>query len=81
MPLCPDFAVELLSVSDKLEKTQAKMQEYLDNGMVFSWLINPAQQQVEIYRQGKSIEVLNVPNSLSGEDILPDFILDLQPIW
>ena len=81
LPLCPDFAVELLSPSDKLEKTQAKMQEYLDNGMVLGWLIHSSQQQVEIYCQGKSIEVLNAPNSLSGEDILPNFILDLQPIW
>ena len=57
------------------------MQEYLDNGMGLGWLINRQQQQVEIYRQGKNIEVLNASNSLSGEDILPGFILDLQPIW
>lgn len=81
LPLCPDFAIELLSPSDKLIKTQEKMQEYLDNGMGLGWLINRQQQQVEIYRQGKNIEVLNASNSLSGEDILPGFILDLQPIW
>ena len=81
LPLCPDFAIELLSPSDNLIKTQEKMQEYLDNGMVLGWLINPSQQQVEIYRQGKQVEVLNAPNSLSGESVLPGFVLDLQPIW
>ncbi len=81
LPLCPDFAIELLSPSDNLEKTQAKMQEYLANGMVLGWLINPMQQQVAIYRQGNKVEVLNAPNSLSGESILSGFILDLQPIW
>ena len=81
LPLCPDFAVELLSPSDNLAKTQAKMQEYLDNGTILGWLINPTQQQVEIYRQGKTTEILDQPNSLSGENVLSGFVLDLQPIW
>ena len=81
LPLCPDFAVELLSPSDKLEKTQDKMQEYLDNGMVLGWLINLGQKQVEIYCQGNQVEILNAPNSLSGETVLSGFVLDLQPIW
>ena len=81
LPLCPDFAVELLSPSDNLARTQAKMQEYLDNGMVLGWLINPVQQQVEIYRQNQQIEILNTLNSLSGENVLLGFVLDLQPIW
>lgn len=81
LPLCPDFAVELLSPSDQLIKTQEKMQEYLDNGMVLGWLINRQQQQVEIYRLGKKVENLSAPNSLSGENVLPGFVLDLQPIW
>ncbi len=81
LPLCPDFIIELLSPSDRLDKTQAKMQEYLDNGMILGWLINPQQQQVEIYRQGQEVEILNAPNSLSGESLLSGFVLDLQPIW
>ncbi len=81
LPLCPDFAIELLSPSDQLAKTQEKMQEYLDNGMLLGWLINRQKQQVEIYRQGKKVEILNAPNSLSGENVLPGFVLDLQPVW
>ncbi|MDJ0591239.1 MAG: Uma2 family endonuclease [Pleurocapsa sp. MO_226.B13] len=81
IPLCPDFAVELLSPSDNLTRTQNKMQEYLDNGMVLGWLINPAQRQVEIYRQGKPVEALDAPNSLSGENVLSGFVLDLRSIW
>jgi Uma2 family endonuclease len=81
LPLCPDFAIELLSPSDNLAKNQEKMQEYLDNGMMLGWLINPVQQQVEIYRQGKQVEILNAPNNLSGENVLSGFVLDLQLIW
>ena len=81
LPVCPDFVIELLSPSDKLSKTQAKMQEYLDNGMRLGWLINRPEQKVEIYRQGKDVKVLESPQSLSGETVLAGFVLDLKPIW
>ncbi len=77
LPLCPDFVVELLSPSDKLEK----MQEYIDNGTRLGWLINCREQQVAIYRQGKEVEILDRPDNLLGEDVVPGFVLDLKPIW
>ncbi|AFZ34395.1 protein of unknown function DUF820 [Stanieria cyanosphaera PCC 7437] len=81
LPVCPDFVIELLSPSDKLAKIQEKMQEYLDNGTRLGWLINRRDQQVEIYRQGKEVERLDFPSSLSGEDVLSGFMLDLESIW
>ena len=80
-PLCPDFVVELISPSDSLEKTRAKMREYMDNGAKLGWLINRQQQQVEIYRANRKVEILQYPKTLSGEDILPGFVLDLMQIW
>ncbi len=80
-PLCPDFVVELLSPSDSLKDTQEKMKEYRDNSARLGWLINRKSRQVEIYRQGQDVEVLESPASLSGEDVLPGFVLNLQPIW
>ncbi|MEC4892746.1 MAG: Uma2 family endonuclease [Oscillatoria sp. PMC 1050.18] len=81
LPLCPDFAVELVSENDDLETTQAKMAEYLANGLRLGWLINPKTQTVEIYRPNQPVEVLQSPNNLSGENVLPGFVLNLQPIW
>jgi len=80
-PLCPDFVVELMSPSDSLEKTRAKMREYMDNGARLGWLINRQQQQVEIYRPNREVEILPSPQTLSGEDVLPGFVLDLAEIW
>jgi Uma2 family endonuclease len=80
--LVPDFIIELRSETDKLPKLQEKMVEYRDNGVRLGWLINPHQQQVEIYRLGhKDVEVLAAPMTLNGEDVLPGFTLDLSPIW
>jgi Uma2 family endonuclease len=53
------------------------MQEYLDSGLRLGWLIDPQNQQVEIYRQNQSVEMVLLPTTLSGEDVLPGFILEL----
>jgi Uma2 family endonuclease len=81
VPLCPDFVIELRSESDSLSKLQAKMQEYIDNGARLGWLIDPQNRRVEIYRAGREVEVLDNPPNLSGEDILPGFVLNLRRIW
>jgi Uma2 family endonuclease len=79
-PLAPDFVVELRSATDDLATLQAKMLEYMENGVRLGWLINPQDRQVEIYRLGQPVEVLQDPQSLSGEDVLPGFVLDLTRI-
>jgi len=80
-PIAPDFVLELVSPSDNLSDVQAKMLEYMENGVRLSWLIDPETKRVEIYRQGQPVEVLQSPNSLSGEEVLPGFVLNLQNIW
>ncbi|NET01829.1 MAG: Uma2 family endonuclease, partial [Sphaerospermopsis sp. SIO1G1] len=65
LPLCPDFVIELVSESDDLAETQAKMREYISNGLLLGWLINPKTKQVEIYRQNQEVEILSNPQTLS----------------
>ncbi|OCQ97899.1 hypothetical protein BCD67_01845 [Oscillatoriales cyanobacterium USR001] len=81
IPLCPDFVIEILSPSDSLKKTQEKMQEYIDNGCRLGWLIRRKNREVYIYRLGKEVEVLQSPQTLSGENVLPGFTLNLQRVW
>ncbi|MBE9043077.1 Uma2 family endonuclease [Pleurocapsales cyanobacterium LEGE 10410] len=84
-PLAPDFVIELVSPSDltnqRYEDLQAKMNEYLDNGVELGWLIEPEAKTVEIYRLGQPVEILNNPSTLSEEDVLPGFTLDLTDIF
>ncbi len=79
-PICPDFVIELRSSSDRLPTLQQKMQEYIDNGARLGWLLNSKDKQVEIYRPNQAVEVLNNPDSLSGEPVLPGFKLNLAGI-
>ncbi|KJH71996.1 Uma2 family endonuclease [Aliterella atlantica] len=80
LPLCPDFVVELLSPTDSLKQTQLKMQEYIDNGALLGWLIDVEARRVEIYRPNRDVEILENPVTLSGEDVLPGFVLDLSSL-
>ncbi|MEG4147772.1 Uma2 family endonuclease [Microcoleus sp. Pol12B5] len=81
IPLCPDFVVELRSKTDNMEPLRAKMKEYMNNGARLGWLIDRKNKKVEIYRLNQDVEVLENPISLSGEDVLPGFVLDLTEVW
>ena len=79
-PLCPDFVIELRSESDRLNKLQDKMQEYIDNGAQLGWLIDPIEKKVHVYRPDAPIEILANPSEVSGEPLLPGFTLKLAGI-
>jgi Uma2 family endonuclease len=78
-PLCPDFVVELMSPSDDLEELQEKMQMYIANGCRLGWLIDLKHEKVFIYRTPFTFDVINgFDKKISGEDVLPQFELDLS---
>lgn len=79
--LVPDFVVELRSASDSLNTLQAKMSEYISNGVWLGWLIDPENKQVTIYRENGDVEVLGDPETVSGEDVLPGFELNVHELW
>ena len=79
-PICPDFVVELISPSDELAEVREKLREYLDQGARLGWLLDPERRAAEIYRPGREVERLDRPTTLSGDDVLPGFVLDLKGI-
>jgi Uma2 family endonuclease len=78
LPLAPDFVIELRSATDSARDIRDKMKEYMDNGVRLGWFLNAKAKEVEIYRAGRDVEVLKSPVSLSGEDVLPGFVLELK---
>ena len=81
LPLCPDLVVELRSPSDPLAVIESKMGEYLENGAHLGWLIDPEGRRVHVYEPGKEVSILETPDEVSGDPVLPGFVLDLRPIW
>jgi Uma2 family endonuclease len=80
-PICPDFAVELRSASDTLKELYLKMFEYLENGASRGWLIDPFKRQVYIYEPNHEVVVLDNPETVSGDPLLPGFTLNLAELW
>jgi len=81
-PICPDFVVELRSPSDNLKPLQEKMEEYMrEPGVQLGWLIDRKNRQVYIYRPGVAVECLDNPATISGEPVLPGFVLNMSKVW
>jgi Uma2 family endonuclease len=78
--ISPDFVVELRSKSNEMKDLREKMEEYMGQGARLGWLIDPRDGTVEVYRPGRPVETLQRPATLSGEDVLPGFVLDLKGI-
>lgn len=80
VPLCPDFAVELLSETDSISDIVVKMQEYLNNGLRLGWLIDPKTATARVFRADGSVDVKSFADTLSGEDVLPGFAFALDTL-
>lgn len=81
LPICPDFVIELRSITDRLRPLQLKMVEYMENGAHLGWLIDPSDRSVYVYRPNRPVEHLTKLATLSGEPELPGFTLDLTLVW
>ena len=78
IPICPDFVIEIRSGSDNLAPLHAKMRLYIQNGALLGWLIDPSNRQVFVYRTGQAEPgLLENPETLLGEDVLPGFTFDV----
>ena len=82
LPICPEFVVEVMSPSDTLVASQAKMEQWLQNGAQLGFLITDDPAEIAyIYRPGQPVEVVpGFDNELSGEPVLPGFRLDLREL-
>ena len=81
LPLCPDFVIELRSLTDSLSVLQDKMREYVDNGARLGWLIDPPGRQVFVHRPGKPVERLDEPEGMSADPVLSGFRLEMSDVW
>ncbi len=79
--IVPDFAIELRSPTDNLSEARTKMEEYQQLGVRLGLLINPQDRKVEIYRPGQEPEILETPESIDCNEVMPGFILDMSRIW
>jgi Uma2 family endonuclease len=80
-PICPDFVVELRSPTDRLPTLCDKMAEYLENGALLGWLIDPFEFRVYVYRPEHELVILENPDTVSADPLLPGFTLNVMELW
>jgi len=80
-PGAPDLAVEVISPSDKFEEVEEKVEDYLSVGAQLLWVVSPRRKTVTVYRPGAQPERRGVNDTLSGEDVVPGFTVQVADIF
>ncbi|MEP0878527.1 Uma2 family endonuclease [Funiculus sociatus GB2-M2] len=78
--LAPDFVIEIRSKTDSLQTLQAKMGEYIDNGVRLGWLFDRQNQQAWVYRADGSVTQYPARAVLNGEDVVLGFTLAVRSL-
>jgi len=81
VPLCPDFVVEIRSPSNSVAELSSKLEEYIANGASLGWLIDPYERRIHVHRPGQVVECLVEPTEISGDPVLPGFMLATKALW
>jgi Uma2 family endonuclease len=71
--LAPDLAVEILSPSDRMSESLAKVAMYLEANVRLVWLVDPMEQTVTVFRPDATPEKLDATMTIDGGDVLPGF--------
>lgn len=79
--LCPDFVVEVKSLNERLPPLRAKMVEYMENSVSLGWLIDPYKRRVYVYQPNQELVILEHPETVSGDPLLPGFKLNVTELW
>ena len=77
----PDLAVEIISPNNTFEEIHNKLVEYFENGTRLVWVVLPDEECVLVYRKPKPSKLLQLEDSLDGEDVVPNFNLPLSELF
>jgi Uma2 family endonuclease len=77
----PDFAIEVLSSTDRFAEVSRKVYQYLQAGTRLVWVVDPDARSVVIFRPGQAPEIVGPDGTLGGEEVLPGFTLALAEFW
>lgn len=77
----PDLAVEILSEGNTKQEMDGKLDDYFSAGVRLVWLIEPRKKTAEVFTSRDSSILLDENAALTGGDVLPGFLLPLQPFF
>jgi Uma2 family endonuclease len=81
LPFAPDFLIEILSPSDSPTELDAKMLQWIANGVLLAWRIDPFGGTVTIYSAQNDPRMFDRPESVPGDWPIEGFELKMDRVW
>ena len=81
VPGAPDLSIEVVSPTDRTRKILGKVSDYLAAGSRIVWVVNPAREEVSVFRSPFAPRILAGADPLDGEDVLPGFSVTIAEIF
>jgi Uma2 family endonuclease len=81
VPVPPDLAVEVVSSRDEFDKLSQKLQEYKQAQVKLIWVVRPLDKEIEVRKADGSTALLNINDTLKGEDLIPNFELTISKLF
>lgn len=78
--LCPAFVLELVSLSDRRGAVEAKMEDWIANGALVAWLVDPYKKSVTIYEPANPPQTVTA-EIVSGSGPVLGFQFDTSDVW
>ena len=69
----PEFAIEIISGNDNINKVEAKISEYYKAGLKVVWLIFPEEKSVHVYTSRRNVKICIENDICSAAPVLPEF--------
>jgi Uma2 family endonuclease len=77
----PDLAIEVVSPNDEPGEVAAQVEFYLAHGVPLIWVADPTPRTVAVHRPGRETRVLDVGDTLEGEEVVPGFRLPVADVF
>lgn len=80
-PGAPDLAAEVVSPSDSWSEVAGKAFAWLAGGAILVWVIDPARQNVTVYRNADDIRVLDRQAVLDAPELFPGWQIQVSELF
>lgn len=77
----PEFVIEIISETDKLEKVEEKVAEYFKAGVKVLWHIMPNQKLVYVYNSRTSVQIFIENDLVSSSPVLNGYEIKVNDLF
>ena len=77
----PELVAEVVSFNDTVREVAGKASMWINAGVQLVWVLWPETKMIEVHRPAQPVTTLRETDTLTGEDILPQFKVPIKDIF